>query len=370
MKILYIHSGRLPSRAANCVHVTKMCQALVQAGADVTLVVPDVIGKQKDIREILDYYNITSFPFKIKRISSPVSKGTLPFFLLGLLFFLIRNKDHHVYGRSVFGCLLAAFLGFKTVWESHAPAWEMGKLQTKAFKMLLGRKCFLKLVVISEELKKLYLPWLPEGKIEVLHDAAKPSEHSKFPDLAALEKPVVGYVGGLYEGKGVSIILKMAAALPDVSFLIYGGSEEQVGFWQGKTESGNVNFKGYIPQSEIHQAFDTFSIGLLPNQSVVHTHNGAKVNISSYTSPLKLFEYMAHKKLILCSDFPVLREVLDDKTGYLLPYQDPEPWIEAIREIMAMPGVALTKLKNAHERFCEHYTWEKRAGYVLTLYER
>ena len=34
------------------------------------------------------------------------------------------------------------------------------------------------------------------------------------------------------------------------------------------------------------------------------------LNISTFTSPLKLFEYMAHKKSIIASDLPVIREIL------------------------------------------------------------
>lgn len=346
-----------------------MCQALVQSGADVTLVVPDVAGRKKTVEEILDYYGITSSTFKIKRISSPVSKGTLPFFLCGLFFFLLKKRDHHIYGRSIFGCHLAALLGFKTVWESHAPVWDMGKFQTRVFSRLLRSRHFLKLVVISGELKKLYLPWLESDKIEVLHDAAIPSEQSEFPQLTDLEKPVIGYVGGLYEGKGVSVILKMAAGLPNMNFVIFGGSEEQISSWQQKTESENVTFKGYVSQSDIEEAYEAFHIGLLPNQSVVHTHSGSRLNISSYTSPLKLFEYMSHKKLILCSDFPVLREVLDDETGYLLPWNDPTAWINAVKEIMAAPKLALGKLQKAHQHFCGQYTWEQRALHVLNLYK-
>ena len=43
------------------------------------------------------------------------------------------------------------------------------------------------------------------------------------------------------------------------------------------------------------------------------------MNISDFTSPLKLFEYMSHRKPIIASDLPVIREVLNKKNSILLP---------------------------------------------------
>ena len=46
MKIVYISSSTIPSRAANSIHVMKMCQAFANNGYDVVLLAPD---KQVDI---------------------------------------------------------------------------------------------------------------------------------------------------------------------------------------------------------------------------------------------------------------------------------------------------------------------------------
>ena len=40
-------------------------------------------------------------------------------------------------------------------------------------------------------------------------------------------------------------------------------------------------------------------------------------DISKFTSPLKLFDYLSVGKVILCSDFKVLREILKDKKNEL-----------------------------------------------------
>ena len=49
---------------------------------------------------------------------------------------------------------------------------------------------------------------------------------------------------------------------------------------------------------------------------------GGGINISGYTSPLKLFEYMSHKKAIIASDLPVLKEVLNNKNSVLVEHDN------------------------------------------------
>ena len=46
MKIAYISKSVIPSRAANSIHVVKMCHALADNGHEVTLLAPNI--KDKD----------------------------------------------------------------------------------------------------------------------------------------------------------------------------------------------------------------------------------------------------------------------------------------------------------------------------------
>ena len=100
---------------------------------------------------------------------------------------------------------------------------------------------------------------------------------------------------------------------------------------------------------------------MLPNQKVVLAH-GAKrsgINISSYTSPLKLFEYMSHHKAIISSDLPVLREVLNQKNSLLVEHDNSKGWIDGI-EILKNP---LKRNKISIQAFKDfnNYTWKNRA---------
>ena len=61
---------------------------------------------------------------------------------------------------------------------------------------------------------------------------------------------------------------------------------------------------------------NSLDICLLPNQ--INLFLKGVGNISSYTSPIKLFDYMSHKKAIIASDISVLREVLNEKNSILV----------------------------------------------------
>ena len=57
---------------------------------------------------------------------------------------------------------------------------------------------------------------------------------------------------------------------------------------------------------------------LIPYISSITVH-GDVSDITKYTSPLKLFDYLCAGKIIICSDFEVLKEIIKEKKmQYLL----------------------------------------------------
>ena len=52
-------------------------------------------------------------------------------------------------------------------------------------------------------------------------------------------RPLVGYVGSLFKGKGVELIVDIARLLPNVEFLIVGGDEEQIANYKQKNLTDN-----------------------------------------------------------------------------------------------------------------------------------
>jgi glycosyltransferase involved in cell wall biosynthesis len=89
-------------------------------------------------------------------------------------------------------------------------------------------------------------------------------------------------------------------------------------------------------------------------------------NIAGYTSPLKLFEYMAHGKAIVASDLPVIREVLNRDIAMLVEPEDIKGWVNAIQALRNKALRAEISLK-AFKYFNENFSWEQRARTIIDL---
>jgi glycosyltransferase involved in cell wall biosynthesis len=92
---------------------------------------------------------------------------------------------------------------------------------------------------------------------------------------------------------------------------------------------------------------------VLPNTA---THISAR-----YTSPLKLFEYMAAGRPIVASDLPALREVLTDgENALLVEPGNAAQLADAIGRLLHDPELA-QRLAAAAWRDVQAYSWDRRA---------
>jgi glycosyltransferase involved in cell wall biosynthesis len=101
---------------------------------------------------------------------------------------------------------------------------------------------------------------------------------------------------------------------------------------------------------------------LLPNQSKVEGSGGG--DIARWTSPLKMFEYMAAGRPIVASDLPVLREVLDDEIAELVPPGDLDAMARAIQRLANDPTRRASMGAEAQRR-AERYSWRGRVRLCL-----
>jgi len=125
-------------------------------------------------------------------------------------------------------------------------------------KQLLRNKNCLFLVVISNALKKRYLelfPWLDPDKVIVMHDAAdEVSNINGSRDCSDLicktqqdNNVIIGYLGHLYFGKCMEVVLEMANKRRNYIFHIVGGTDYWVNYWSEKIESLQLsNIKLYV----------------------------------------------------------------------------------------------------------------------------
>ncbi len=368
MKIVYISDSIIPSKSANSVHVMKMCSSFTKNGHQVILICRQ---GDKKINDEYEYYGVPN-NFKIKKFFWPnIKGGGLIYGFLIKVFLSKLSSDYVVYGRSIYGLLYAAKKGFSSVFEVHTP--PRNNFHYKKEKELFALPGFKGLVTISQSLANKYykdFPLLKNKKNVVAHDGADIYLDGQLKiKLKGNNNISVGYVGSLYPGKGVENIVEIAKICKDMDFYILGGDNDIVENWQKHTENiKNLYFYGHIQHSNLYLYMNSFDIMLAPYQVKVYVDYKKNTNTVDWMSPLKIFEYMSYGKAIICSDLPVIREILVNNINSLLC--DPvnmESWAEA-----------LNKLRNSNIRekigeaakslFLEKYTWEKRANDVVKIF--
>ena len=81
--------------------------------------------------------------------------------------------------------------------------------------------------------------------------------------------------------------------------------------------NNNLHWNNYIPYKEIPKNLEMMDILIMPYVSSITTA-GDVGDITNFTSPLKLFDYLRVGKIIICSDIIVLSGGI--KTRIPMPY--------------------------------------------------
>lgn len=368
MKIFYLSGSIIPSKVANSIHVMKMCQAFAKNGHEIVLFVRT---SQEKIEDEYKFYGVDKC-FKIVKTKWPGFRG-----LGGLIYgYSVYKKVFDLaipdllYSRDVYSLFLLRNLNVPFIYEAHTP--PQNRVRYYLENVLFSNKSFSRLVVISDALRLEYLKNFPKAsneRIIVAHDGADiPSNDlNKTMNYYNLKdnKINVGYIGHLYQGRGMEIIAKLAELMSEVNFHIVGGSENDIMFWKNKIKVSNLFFHGFIPNSQLQAFYINFDIMLAPYQKRV-SGPGGKGDTVKWMSPLKIFEYMSFGKPIVASDLPVLKEFLKDKYNCLLCNPDDIiQWKNAITLLLNDIELKQMIKKNAWKDFIKKYTWESRAKKVL-----
>jgi glycosyltransferase involved in cell wall biosynthesis len=374
MKVTYVSINEFPSRTADSIHTMKMCQAFVQEGHDVELVAPRRgVGPFKVTDDLWDYYGLTT-EFPITYLPWPGDWGKVLFRGLAALYSR-RRSDSLVYSRCLPTAALASKMNKPTIWEHHQMIGT--RAQNQYFRWLARSQKFLGMVVVSEALRRAYLeqfePLLNAPDIMAIHDGVDLERFDRMPSRQDAriklglnpDQFLAGYIGHLYPGRGVEQIFELAKQLPDIRFMFVGGAHQDI---ENRTrqaadqELANVHFAGFVANSKLPAYYAACDVLLMPYQREVAVSGGG--NTASYMSPMKMFEYMATGRMIIASDMPVLREVLDETNAVLCAPEDIPAWREALQR--AQVDVTWSdRLAEAAINHVKTYTWKLRVRNIL-----
>ncbi|PHM39596.1 putative glycosyltransferase WbpH [Xenorhabdus mauleonii] len=168
------------------------------------------------------------------------------------------------------------------------------------------------------------------------------------------------YLGSLHRWKGVPTVLKAMSYLDDAVLNIAGGTTEQISKLKHTAKqigvSDKVNFLGFIQPKNRFQVIADSDICVLP---LTKTSIGSR-----YTSPLKLFEYMAMGKPVVISDFPSIRDAVDERAVNFADSENAESFAEQIRWLIHHPVELAAKVDHSQQLITARFNWDQRAKLI------
>ena len=120
----------------------------------------------------------------------------------------------------------------------------------------------------------------------------------------------------------------------------------------------NVTLMGFIPPPQIPNFLRAADVLVLPSSSKTEKS-------CLYTSPLKLFEYMAARKPIVASRLPALQEILvDGESAVLCTPDNPEELAKSLKFLLSNKDLA-EKFSERSFEIVQNYTWTNRSRQIL-----
>lgn len=368
MRLLYITNSRMPTEKAHGLQIVKTIEALARAGLEITLLIP---RRKNHIKtNIVNFYNIQSGLMRMVRVWDIVrplqyvnESLYFPFqriwftaatFMYGLFW---RGA---VYSRDISISFLLALVGKSVVYEDHEPKNRFKKLYAFFLKRIPKK------VVVARGLVDAYramgIPaatyvWAPNGVDiaefdAVSRDASVWNREFGIPE----ETPVVLYVGHFYAWKGVYTLLPAVKNIRAAVVLIGGTKEdyETVSKYIKEHVIASIFLHPFVPHHEVIKFIKSADVLVLPNTAT-------EERSQKYTTPIKLFEYMASGVPIVASDvgsfIPYLRH---NENALLFEPDNPNKLATAVNQAIQNPNRMATLAASARQS-AKQYSWDIRA---------
>ncbi len=365
MKICYLANTGIPSKNASAIQIVKICEAFSELKNQVTLITTNTASGN-----IFNYYNVkTKFKFeKIKNFKK---------FPLGIKFYLfsifsiiesLKFKPDIYITRNFFTCFLLILLKKRTILELHHDL----KFESRIVRFIvknfdfLNSKHLVKLIAITNHVKDHYVRnySIRPKKIIMLPSGSSIKESYQY--NINKKKLNIGYFGSLYKSRGLDLIIKLALIDPKNNYHVYG-SKKQAKLSISKKSEKNLLLNDYVPYKKIPKILVNMDLLLIPYTSSI-TVAGDVGDITKYTSPLKLFDYLCVGRPIMCSNFDVLKEIIADNKNaiFVKNYTNAFAWKKEITKLINNPEKMKIISKNNY-KLSKKYSHSARALKILNL---
>ncbi len=366
MRILYAFPEALPFERARSYQAVRTASAMADSGLDIVLMHP-----QGHEDPFLHY----GLPRPSSLTVIPVSRS-LPWPLSRItsnrIFY--RRVIHRLSSLKPLDVIFTRHLKFAAIFLEHGPkvplvyeAHEVfsdtAPLRKRASRAIEEKRVVENAAVIvansgatATRLQELFGP---ARRIVIIPNGVDRVEACPEKDWSDAKRKVV-YAGSLFPWKGVDDLIAAGAWLTGYRIEIVGGETGQLDELRSRIPPGGAefSFSGRLPHSAVMSRLADNCIAVLPNRDDPD---------SAFTSPIKLFEYIASGCAVVASDLPVLREILGDQEAVWSRPGDAESLARAISSIASTPDRAAAMGRRLHE-LSGGYTWLSRGRRLKALF--
>lgn len=173
--------------------------------------------------------------------------------------------------------------------------------------------------------------------------------------IEQLPKPVIGYMGGMHRHVDFGLVREMALRRPDWSWVCVGALQAAL---DDLKSLPNVHLTGERPHSELVNYVRQFDVCIVPYVNSAYT---------ATVVPTKINEYLAVGKPVVSTALPPVSDFNDEHRILITTAADPESFLRAIAQALAMPRNEETRLRR--RRVAELGDWRARFGEMVQLIE-
>ena len=293
---------------------------------------------------IISNYDITIIMrgnFKIKSLKKKIKYIKIPNiyylnFILRwfILFFLSNKKKKQIYFCPNIYCVLFKF-NFKTInifhdnqWKYYPEYYSYIKILWIKFNIILCLKLGNKVICTSKFIFNEFKSIDKKNKLEQIYIPFKKSY--KYKKISKFTKKYILIISSLLPHKNIDIIKNIflnSNSFKKIDNLVIAG----IGSKDKKISIGNKNifYLNNVSEAEKNWLFKNCEYFLQPSK-----YEGFGMT---------LVEAMLEKKIIICSDIKIFREIGQNSLIYVKKYKDPKSWLHTISGLNYKKKISLYK---------------------------
>jgi glycosyltransferase involved in cell wall biosynthesis len=395
--LVYVANARLPTEKAHGHAIVKMCEAYANAGLDVELWHP---RRRQDPRiagtSVFEYYGVPP-TFGVRTLANvdviaaesrfppsifPLIMGAHDFIWAAVTaaraatntrFSLCHTRDPAV-------AWWMATTRIPTVLEIHDPPAGPRRALLRRVGHLSQLRGVVALTTSTRD--ALVQLGIDPRRIIVLGSGVDLAAFTAGPApgvcRAALGLPtdraIVGYIGrfeALGAEKGLMTAVRAVGSIRrrfGVAPLLVcvGGPMDRVCDYlaAGIAAGGRADdfrFVDHVPSRDVPGWIRACDVGVIPSPRSDH--------FTKYSSPMKLFEFMASGVPVVASNLPALREtVVHESNGWLVTPESPDDLAAALELLIEKPELR-RRLSHRARTDVEGHTWSRRAATILARFD-